>query len=88
MEDLMIKKIYAECKEIKVPSDDCMERMKEQAQYLRVYKNSPDTFMFQIRTFKPITDSKTGKFRFMMANVSLTLAELKKIIKYAERRCR
>jgi hypothetical protein len=73
-EDLIIKKEYAEIKEIgKEKQEDC----------LRVYCNSyPNSFTFQIRTFNPL--KYNGVNRQMIANVILSIDEVRKILKYME----
>jgi hypothetical protein len=75
MEDLFIKKQYATIHEIKGLEHDNENE-------IRVYKNSPETFNFQIRTHKPITDNFVGVKRNMIANVSLTLEEIEQIYNY------
>ena len=76
-EDLIIKKEYADIKEI---------GRKKQDNCLRIYCSSyPNIFEFQIRTFKPITDNEKGINRQMIANISLSIEEIKQILKYMEK---
>lgn len=75
-DDLIIKNEYAEIKEIgKEKQDNC----------LRVYCNQyPNNFTFQIRTFNPINQYGKGVNRQMIADITLSIDELKKILKYME----
>jgi len=79
MNELSIKKPYARIYEIgKV--DEIGKRDDE----IWVYKNSPETIAFQIRTCKPITGSHKGTQRNMLAHVSLTEDDTKAFIQYAK----
>ena len=51
---------------------------------IRVYKNSPETIAFQIRTCKSITYSHKGIKRNMLAHVSLTEDDIKAFVQYAK----
>ena len=74
MADLIIPNEFAEIKEIgKEKQENCV----------RVYCCSyPNVFKFQIRTYKPTKDE--GVKRQMMASVSLTIDEVRNILKYME----
>ena len=50
---------------------------------VRIYcQQYPDNFLFQIRTFKSITDKHgTGKKRNMIANVTLTIKDVEDTLK-------
>lgn len=75
-EDLIIKKNFAEIKEL---------GRNEQENCIRVFCNHfPNNFEFQIRTFKPIGDFQQGVKRQMLASVSISIEELKKILAYME----
>lgn len=49
---------------------------------IRIYRSTPTDFTFQIRTHKPITESRKGKPRDMIATVQLTMEEWKEISRY------
>ncbi|MCW4050401.1 MAG: hypothetical protein NWE89_11775 [Candidatus Bathyarchaeota archaeon] len=81
MKDLIIDKEYAFIGEIKL-SDD-----RHNDNCLRVYCNQyPDQFLFQVRTYKPITERGNGKKRDMIANVTLTIKEVEDILEYMKKR--
>lgn len=76
MNNLFIKKQFAEIKEIP-------DLAYENEDMLRIWCNlTPDSFTFQIRTFKPITQWGKGKSRNMMANVNLTITEVEEILEF------
>lgn len=74
--DLIMPKKYAEIREI---------GKEEQENCIRVYccQQTPKVFTFQIRTHNPTKQG--GVNRQMIANVNLSIDELKKILKYMER---
>jgi hypothetical protein len=77
MKDLFLSKKYATIREIKDP-DNSIEQRNE----LRIYKSSTEGFDFQIRTLKPIGEYGQGTPRKMIANVTLTIAEVESILAY------
>ena len=81
VKDYILEKKYAECyelKDVKQNNENC----------LRVWCNQyPDGFTFQIRTHKPITGHfGKGKPRNMIAHLTLTINEVKDILKHMEGR--
>ena len=52
----------------------------ETLQGVRLYGDSPDTACLQIRTFGPITSSRTGKHREAFSTVSLNATDLTLLI--------
>lgn len=81
MKELIARKQYANIFELKAhefdgKNDDC----------IRVYcHQSPDSFTFQIRTFKPINSwSGKGKKRNMVATVSLSITQLEEILTFCK----
>lgn len=81
-DDLIIPNDYAEIREVKLGTENGKELHNNNC--LRIYRQGYATFLLQIRTFKPITEFGNGVPRDMIANVTLDLAELKLILKYAE----
>ena len=79
-EQLILEKEFAEIREVKLTT--------ENKGCLRVYRRScnaslePDSFMFQIRTFKPITEYGNGKSRNMIAGVELNIPEVEALLEY------
>jgi hypothetical protein len=50
---------------------------------IRLYKSSPESFTFQIRTYAPIGSfNNKGTKRDMIASVSVTLEEMEQILEY------
>lgn len=76
-EDLIIEYEYAECYEVK-------NLAKNNTNCLRVYCcQFPNTFRFQIRTYKPITEyGGKGKPRNMIAHLNLNIEQVEKILAY------
>jgi len=76
--ELIIPKEHAaiyEAKTLQSENENCV----------RLYRNGPCTIQLQIRTFKSITDiGHPGKKRNMLAGVSLSLEELKNIVRFAK----
>ena len=72
--ELFIKDKFAEIIQInKEEQDNC----------IRVYCSTyPNTFDFQIRTFKPINEFGRGKPRAMIARVSLDIKQMEKILRF------
>ena len=55
----------------------------ENENMLRVYcVQYPNSFVFQIRTFKPINNRGNGRARNMIAGVHLTIEEVEKILSF------
>ncbi len=79
--ELWIADEYAEILELK-------NREENNENGLRVYcRQYPESFMVQIRTFKPITDkhrAHRGKPRNMMANIELTRKQLHEICDFVD----
>ena len=75
--ELHIFKKYAEIFEVKNPDHD-NENM------IRIFQSSGSAFSFQIRTHKGIGVHGSGKKRNMIANVSMTVEELKEILNFIE----
>lgn len=66
-------KPYAEIKEIPAK----MLGDKPYTPAVRVYRDTPDTMCFQVRTFAPTTYNGNGTKRNMLASASLTVEEAK-----------
>lgn len=87
MSELIAKMPFAEIFEIPSISTDDEKNLKKYSNCIRIYcSQAPDVFKFQIRTFKPITESqrKKDKSRFMLAQVNLSIAELEQILEYCK----
>ena len=73
MDDLIIKKKFADIREIDI----------ETKNVLRVYcTQSPDQFKFQIRVFDSLNSNGKGKQRYLIANVDLSISEVEQILEY------
>lgn len=66
--ELIFPKPFAYCREVK-------NLAVNNENVIRIYKDTPDTLQIQIRTFGPITDSRTGAKRNMIAGSSMTKNE-------------
>jgi len=81
--EFILDRDYAEIEDISDPKD-VTQPFRPHPNCLRFYKSSPDLFTLQIRTHKPIRDSKKAKPRRMIATARLTLDELRDLLAYAE----
>lgn len=78
MLDFVLKKEFAQIYEAKLDYKNTNQ--------IRFYKHSPESFLFQIRTYGPITEwnrQKTTK-RNMLANVNMTFEEIERLYLYAK----
>ena len=67
---------YAEIREVKLESEN--ENM------IRIFKHSPMSFSFQIRTFKGIGQYGNGKKRNMIATVNLDKTDFEQIVNFVK----
>jgi len=81
--EFILDKDYAEIQDITDPKD-VTQPFRPHPDCLRFYKYSPEAFALQIRTHKPIRDSKKAKPRRMIATVRVTIDELRDMLAYAE----
>lgn len=73
---LIIPHEHAYCYEVQ--SSDLSSEKGTNDPVLRVYRNSPETIHFQVRTYAPINGyGRNGKRRNMIAGVSLDAEELR-----------
>ena len=78
-QELKLKKTFAEIQEVKMGD-------AKNDNVLRIWCSQyPDTFKFQIRTYKSICDFGRGKPRNMIATISLSIKEVEKILKYMKK---
>jgi len=62
---------------------------KDNENILRVYRSGPESWTFQVRTYKPIVNRyrRSGvKPRNMIAHVTLSVAEVEEILAYMKER--
>ena len=78
MEDILTKKPYAKCYELKRVEENNINSF-------RVFRTMPGLVTLQIRTYESISEYSTGKKRNMIAHVQLTLEEIKELAAYAEK---
>jgi len=82
--ELWFDKQWAENYEVKDLDLD-----KDCENILRVYRSAPESWTFQIRTYKPIVNRfrRSGaKARNMIAHVTLSVAEVEEILAYMKER--
>lgn len=74
--EIFIHNEFAQCYEVKnkaVPNENG----------LRIYCDQyPDVFCVQVRTHKPITNNHKGKPRNMIAHLSLSIADVEKVLAF------
>ena len=70
MESLELLKKYAYCREVK-------HLTSNNEPMLRVYRNSPATLEFQVRTFGAVTETGRGTPRNMIAGVPLNIEDVR-----------
>jgi hypothetical protein len=85
--DMVIEKQFAEIKEIDVENENCI-RIRSGGNWKNEKGESENYINFQIRVKNPLTGRfksiKKQKERNLIADVSLSISEIKQILEYAE----